>query len=150
MSDRNEIQHFYTLQFHGACSGNPGPAGAGAVLFDEQGSLLYQFRQGLGYATNNVAEYHALIFGMQQALMKECKNLTVRGDSQLVIKQFQGLSRIDNPYLRSLCDEALELSNNFRLFRITYISRVHNTLADAQANLAINLQEGQVEEDRLY
>ncbi|XP_050900040.1 uncharacterized protein LOC127106776 isoform X2 [Lathyrus oleraceus] len=107
-------ERFYTLQFDGACSGNPGPAGAGAVLFDEYGTVLYRFRQGLGYTTNNVAEYRALILGLQQAILKGCKNINVQGDSQLVIDQ------------------------------------VYNTIADSQANLAINLQEGQVEEDRLY
>ncbi|CAL5213518.1 unnamed protein product [Lathyrus oleraceus] len=145
-----ELQRFYTLQFDGACSGNPGPAGAAAVLFDEDGSLLYHFRQGLGYTTNNVAEYRALILGLQQALLKGCKNINVQGDAQLVINQFRGSCRINNPHLRSLRDEALELSRNFRTFRISYMSRVYNTLADSQANLAINLQEGQVEEDRLY
>ncbi|XP_050900039.1 uncharacterized protein LOC127106776 isoform X1 [Lathyrus oleraceus] len=143
-------ERFYTLQFDGACSGNPGPAGAGAVLFDEYGTVLYRFRQGLGYTTNNVAEYRALILGLQQAILKGCKNINVQGDSQLVIDQFQGYCRINNPRLRSLCDEALELSNNFRIFDIKHISRVYNTIADSQANLAINLQEGQVEEDRLY
>ncbi|CAK8577889.1 unnamed protein product [Lathyrus sativus] len=86
MSSGNQNQH-YTLRFDGACSGNPGPAGAGAVLFDEQGSLLYHFRQGLGNTTNNVAEYRALILGLRQALRIGCMNLTVQGDSQLVINQ---------------------------------------------------------------
>ncbi|CAK8577890.1 unnamed protein product [Lathyrus sativus] len=147
MSRGNQNQRFYTLRFDGACRGNPGPAGAGAVLFGEDGSVLYNFRQGLGNTTNNVAEYCALILGLQQAIMKGCKNIKVQGDSQLVISQFQGSYTINNPRLRSLCNEALELSNNFRSFEIEHISRAYNTLADAQANRAINLQEGQVEED---
>ncbi|CAK8577887.1 unnamed protein product [Lathyrus sativus] len=114
MSRGNQNQRFYTLRFDGACRGNPGPAGAGAVLFDKDGSVLYNFRQGLGYTTNNVAEYRALILGLQQAIMKGCNNIKVQGDSLLVISQ------------------------------------VYNTIADAQANLAINLQEGQVEEDCFY
>ncbi|XP_058735532.1 uncharacterized protein LOC131607563 [Vicia villosa] len=147
MSRRN--QRFYTLQFDGACSGNPGPAGAGAVLLDQDGSLLYRFREGLGYQTNNAAEYRALILGLEQAIKKGCVNINVQGDSQLVINQFQGSWRINNPHLRSLCDEALELRDNFRSFSIQHISRDSNTRADAQANRAISLQEGKVEEDRL-
>ncbi|XP_058735533.1 uncharacterized protein LOC131607565 [Vicia villosa] len=143
-------QRFYTLQFDGASRGNPGPAGAGAVLFDENGNVLYHFRKGLGYQSNNVAEYHALILGLQQAIMKGCKNINVQGDSQLVINQFLGSWRINNPHLMSLCGAALQLRNNFRSFGIQHISRDSNTRADAQANWAIYLQEGQVEEDCLY
>ncbi|CAK8577888.1 unnamed protein product [Lathyrus sativus] len=149
MSSGNQNQH-YTLRFDGACSGNPGPAGAGAVLFDEQGSLLYHFRQGLGNTTNNVAEYRALILGLRQALRIGCMNLTVQGDSQLVINQFKGSHTINNTRLRSLCNKALELSNNFRSFDIEHISRVDNTMADSQANRATFLPEGEVEEDCFY
>ncbi|CAI8618036.1 unnamed protein product [Vicia faba] len=143
-------QGFYTLQFDGACRGNPGPAGAGAVLFDENGNVLFHFRKGLGYQTNNAAEYHALILGLRHSIMKGCKHINVQGDSHLVINQFQGSYRINNPHLRSLCDEALGLKYNFSTFGIKHISRDFNTNADAQANLAINLQEGQVEEDCFY
>ncbi|PNX62693.1 ribonuclease HI-like protein, partial [Trifolium pratense] len=58
--------------FDGASSGNPGPAGAGAVLLSENGTVLYRFREGLGYQTNNVAEYRALILGLKQAIRKGC------------------------------------------------------------------------------
>ncbi|XP_045826534.1 uncharacterized protein Mb2253c-like isoform X2 [Trifolium pratense] len=141
--------HSYTLQFDGASSGNPGPAGAGAVLLSENGTVLYRFREGLGYQTNNVAEYRALILGLKQAIRKGCMNITIQGDSQLVINQFQGSWKINNAHLRNLCDEALELKNSLRSFRIQYIPREYNTEADAQANRAINLRDGQVEEDRL-
>ncbi|XP_024641757.2 uncharacterized protein Mb2253c-like [Medicago truncatula] len=137
------------LEFDGAASGNPGPAGAGAILRSEDGSLLYRFREGLGYQTNNVAEYRALILGLKQAVRKGYRNITVYGDSELVINQLKGLWNINNAHLRNLCNEALELRDNFHLFSIFYIPREHNTEADAQANRAIFLGDGQVQEDRM-
>ncbi|XP_058733932.1 uncharacterized protein LOC131605613 [Vicia villosa] len=148
--DETGNQRFYTLQFDGACRGNPGPAGAGAVLFDENWNVLNRFRKGLGYQTNNAAEYHALILGLEQAIVNGYKHINIQGDSRLVVKQFKGKWRINNPHLRSLCVEALELRNNFCSYRIKHIPREFNTIADAQANLAVNLQEGQVEADCFY
>ncbi|WJX70373.1 hypothetical protein P8452_54492 [Trifolium repens] len=138
------------LRFDGAARGNPGPAGAGAALFAENGTLLYRFREGLGYQTNNAAEYHALILGLNQAIYKGYRNINVQGDSQLVINQFLGYWQINNPHLRSLCEEASELANNFHSVNVQHIPRECNTEADAQANRAINLGDGQVEEERVY
>ncbi|PNX77515.1 hop-interacting protein thi034, partial [Trifolium pratense] len=76
-----------TLEFDGACKGNPGPAGAGAILRAEDGSKVYRLREGVGTATNNVAEYRALILGLKQALKKGYKHIRVQGDSLLVCNQ---------------------------------------------------------------
>ncbi|RHN49887.1 putative ribonuclease H [Medicago truncatula] len=141
-------QRFCNLMFDGASSGNPGPAGAGAVLYDEDWCLLYRFREGLGYQTNNAAEYRALILGLNQAIYKGYRNISVHGDSLLVVNQFLGIWKINNPRLRNLCDEALELADNFHSLQIQHIPRECNTEADAQANRAIYLRDGQVEEDR--
>ncbi|KAK2435066.1 Polynucleotidyl transferase, ribonuclease H superfamily protein [Trifolium repens] len=138
------------LRFDGASRGNPGPAGAGAALFTENGVLLYRFREGLGYQTNNAAEYRALILGLNQAFYKGYKNINVQGDSLLVVNQFLGHWIINNPNLCRLCDEASELASNFRSVSVQHISRESNTEADAQANRAINLREGQVEEEPVY
>ncbi|XP_024641756.1 uncharacterized protein Mb2253c-like [Medicago truncatula] len=135
------------LEFDGASIGNPGPAGAGAILYAEDGRPLYRFREGLGYQTNNVAEYRALILGLKQAINKGFKNISVQGDSNLVINQFLGSWKINNQYLWNLCNEALQLKESFHSFSIQHIPREFNTGADAQANRAINLREGQVEED---
>ncbi|XP_042489127.1 uncharacterized protein LOC122069224 isoform X2 [Macadamia integrifolia] len=99
------------LEFDGASKGNPGQAGAGAVLRAEDGRVVYRLREGLGITTNNVAEYRAMILGMKYALKKGFKQIHVQGDSKLIC--MQGL----------------------------------NSEADAQANLAINLGDGEVQED---
>ncbi|CAJ2665500.1 uncharacterized protein Mb2253c-like [Trifolium pratense] len=138
------------LMFDGASRGNPGPAGAGAALFSENRTLLYRFRQGLGYQTNNAAEYHALILGLNQAFYKGYRNINIQGDSQLVVKQFLGEYNINNPQLRSLCQEASEIARKFRSVNVQHIPREWNSEADAQANRAINLGDGQVEEERVY
>ncbi|KAJ8774982.1 hypothetical protein K2173_019986 [Erythroxylum novogranatense] len=134
-----------TLEFDGASKGNPGPAGAGAVLRADDGSMVCQLREGLGIATNNVAEYRALILGLKHALMKGFKNIRVQGDSNLVCQQIQGLWKIKNANLADLCKEAQDLKNKFNSFDIKHVLREFNSKADAQANLALKLEDGQVE-----
>ncbi|KAJ9135268.1 hypothetical protein P3X46_032474 [Hevea brasiliensis] len=135
------------LAFDGASKGNPGPAGAGAVLHAEDGSMVCRLREGLGTATNNVAEYRAVILGLKHALRKGFKHIRVRGDSNLVCMQIQGLWKIKNQNLAGLCKEANELKNKFISFHIEHVLRELNSEADTQANLAVNLKDGQIEED---
>ncbi|KAL9323363.1 hypothetical protein ACSQ67_008220 [Phaseolus vulgaris] len=127
-----------TLHFDGASKGNPGPAGAGAILRDE--SKVYRLREGVGIQTNNVAEYRSLILGLKHALKKGYKHIVVQGDSLLVCNQIQGLWKIKNPNMASLCTEAKELKNRFLSFKISHVLREYNSEADAQANLAVNLK----------
>ncbi|XP_014508246.1 uncharacterized protein LOC106767806 [Vigna radiata var. radiata] len=134
-----------TLHFDGASKGNPGPAGAGAVLRD--GNKIYRLREGVGTQTNNVAEYRSLILGLKYALKKGYKHIVVQGDSLLVCNQIQGLWKIKHPNMASLCSEAKELKNKFLSFKISHVAREYNSEADAQANLAINLKDGEVQED---
>ncbi|WJX65459.1 hypothetical protein P8452_50122 [Trifolium repens] len=136
-----------TLEFDGACKGNPGPAGAGAILRAEDGSKVYRLREGVGTATNNIAEYRALILGLKQALKKGYKHIRVQGDSLLVCNQIRGLWKVKNQNMGYLCNEAKELKDKFLSFKIDHVLREHNSEADIQANRALNLQAGQVEED---
>ncbi|RHN49886.1 putative ribonuclease H [Medicago truncatula] len=135
------------LEFDGACKGNPGPAGAGAILRAEDGSKVYRLREGVGAATNNVAEYRGLILGLKQALKKGYKHIRVQGDSLLVCNQIQGIWKVKNANMGELCNEAKELKNKFQSFKINHVLREYNSEADIQANRALNLQAGQVEED---
>ncbi|XP_043808659.1 uncharacterized protein LOC122722291 isoform X2 [Manihot esculenta] len=135
------------LEFDGASKGNPGLAGAGAVLRAEDGSIVCRLREGLGTATNNVAEYRAVILGLKHALRKGFKHIRVRGDSNLVCMQIQGLWKIKNQNLAGLCKEANELKNKFISFHIEHVLREFNSEADTQANLAVNLKDGQIEEE---
>lgn len=135
------------LEFDGASKGNPGQAGAGAVLRAVNGSLICKLREGLGIATNNVAEYRAMILGLRNALQRGCKDIQVQGDSKLVCMQVQGLWKVKNQNMSDLCDEAKKLKDKFESFQINHVLRGLNSEADAQANLAISLAEGQVQEE---
>lgn len=139
--------HSWLLQFDGASKGNPGQAGAGAVLRADDGSAVIHLREGVGIATNNVAEYRALILGMKYALKKGIKCIRARGDSQLVCMQFQGIWKTKNQNMADLCEEAKELGKKFLSFQIEHVLREFNSEADAQANLAVNLMNGQVQEE---
>ncbi|KAK6116493.1 hypothetical protein DH2020_049786 [Rehmannia glutinosa] len=136
-----------TLEFDGASKGNPGQAGAGAILRSDDGSFILRLREGLGVATNNVAEYRAFILGLKYAIGKGFTSVRVRGDSKLVCMQIQGLWKVKNQNISTLFDEAKKLKDRFASFQIIHILRDLNSEADAQANLAVDLAEGQVQEE---
>lgn len=135
------------LEFDGASKGNPGPAGAGAVLRAVDGSLVFRVREGLGVVTNNVAEYRAVILGLKFALDRGFRHIRVQGDSNLVCMQVQGFWKTKNANMADLCKVAKELKDQFLSFQISHIDRELNSEADAQANLAIYLQAGEVQVD---
>ncbi|XP_031252457.1 uncharacterized protein LOC116116381 [Pistacia vera] len=135
------------IEFDGASKGNPGPAGAAAVLRTNDGSLICKLREGMGIATNNVAEYRALILGLKYALRKGYTNIQVRGDSKLVCMQVLGSWKAKNSNMSDLCTEAKKLKDGFLSFQMTHVLRDLNSEADAQANLAVHLGDGQVTEN---
>ncbi|XP_028771129.1 uncharacterized protein LOC114728390 isoform X2 [Neltuma alba] len=135
------------IEFDGAAKGNPGPAGAGAVLRSEDGSKVCHLREGVGLATNNAAEYRGLILGLKHAIKRGYKHIRVQGDSLLVCNQMKGSWKTKNANMAFLCNEAKELTNNFLSFQINHVLREYNSEADVQANLAVNLRAGQVDED---
>ncbi|VVA96077.1 unnamed protein product [Arabis nemorensis] len=118
-----------TIEFDGASKGNPGKAGAGAILRASDKSVLFYLREGVGTATNNVAEYRALILGMKVALAKGFTNVRIVGDSMLVCMQVQDAWKTKHPKMAELCKQAKELKTHPE----------YNSDADAQANHAINL-----------
>ncbi|XP_041025785.1 uncharacterized protein LOC121266121 [Juglans microcarpa x Juglans regia] len=134
------------LEFDGASKGNPGLAGAGAVLRADDGSLICRLQEGLGIATNNVAEYRALILGLRYALKRGFTSIRVKGDSKLICMQVQGLWKARNQNMSDLCEEAKILMSKFLSFEINHVLRDLNSDADAQANLAVGLADGQVQE----
>ncbi|XP_057416215.1 uncharacterized protein LOC130710852 isoform X6 [Lotus japonicus] len=135
------------LEFDGASKGNPGKAGAGAILRSTDGSLICRLREGAGIATNNAAEYRAMILGMRYALKKGFTGIRIKGDSKLVCMQIDGSWKVKNANLSSLYKVAKELKDKFLSFQISHVLRNFNSEADAQANLAINLADGQVQEE---
>ncbi|MEB3827169.1 ribonuclease HI family protein [Phormidium sp. CCY1219] len=125
----------------GASRRNPGPAGAGAVLTDERGEVLYEVCQYLGQTTNNQAEYSAAILGLEKALEIGATKVLLKADSQLLIKQINGEYRVKNPDLKPLYEKVIFLLDRFDSYDPPqHIPRQQNHLADAQANRAIDEQ----------
>jgi ribonuclease HI len=127
-----------TLQFDGGSRGNPGPAGIGVVVFAADGTPLVTLGRFIGRATNNVAEYRALITAMEEAKKLGAKKILIRGDSELIIKQMKGEYRVKHPDMKVLYDEAQDLISQFDQAKIEHNLRNKNELADTLANLAMD------------
>jgi ribonuclease HI len=132
------VKETITVSFDGGSRGNPGLAGIGAVLAAEDGTPLVTIGKYIGKATNNVAEYMALIVGLREAAKLGARKLQVRGDSELVIKQMLGEYRVKNPALKTLYDQAQALVRDFESVDFVHNLRHHNSLADRLANLAMD------------
>ena len=126
------------LYADGAARGNPGPAGAGAALLDEEGRLVGEAMRYLAHATNNVAEYTALIIGLEEAQRRDVEDLDIRMDSKLVVEQMNGKWKIKHPNLKPLAQQAGALLASFPRRQIRHVPREQNTIADALANRAID------------
>ena len=122
----------------GACRGNPGQGGAGAVITDEANNSLWEGKEYLGHCTNNVAEYKALILGLKGAMACGYKNLEVYLDSELLANQINGSYKVKNENLKILMQEVRSLLTSFKSVRVKHVLRCHNAQADKLANLAID------------
>lgn len=118
----------------GAARGNPGPAAAAAVAFDANGRRLASLSAAIGTATNNAAEYRACLLALKLAERLGGKRVTVRMDSELVVKQLRGEYRIRNDALREHADEVLALARGFDKVTWEHVPRSGNTDADRLAN----------------
>jgi len=123
------------VHFDGACSGNPGPMGAGAVV--EMGGRRESFSRAFGHGTNNQAEYHGLILGLRHALAWGATEVVVRGDSQVILRQLEGRYKVSAPKLQGLHQEAAGLLRNFGRVRLEWVARGENAAADEAARRAI-------------
>lgn len=139
------MQETLTLEFDGGSRGNPGPAGIGVVIRSQDGTPLVTIGQFIGRATNNVAEYRALILALEKARELGAKRIQVRGDSELIVKQMRGEYRVKNADLKELYDQAQDLIYQFEDSRIDHNLRDKNKLADKLANLAMD-RKGEVTE----
>jgi ribonuclease HI len=136
----DQPEGFWRLHCDGACRGNPGPAGAGMVLHDPQGRLQVRKGRYLGETTNNVAEYQALLLGLEEARKLAVKKLRVLADSELMVKQLNGHYRVKSPHLLPLWRQALQALQQFEAYAIMHVPREKNRLADEVANQAIDQQ----------
>ncbi len=128
----------FVLHADGAARGNPGPAGAGAVLYDPAGDVVAELRRALGTATNNRAEYEAVVLGLEEARSRGVDDIVVRLDSELIVRQLRGEYRIRNAALQPLAQRALRLLHGFRDWRIEHVPRERNAHADRLANEAVD------------
>jgi ribonuclease HI len=124
-------------EFDGASRGNPGEAGAGALLADPSGRVVWEVHRHLGRRTNNEAEYAALLLLLEEAVRLGLEELEVRGDSRLVVEQVNGRWKISALHLRPLAARARELLAG-RKVRLYWVPRERNRRADVLSNRAID------------
>ena len=127
-----------TLHSDGGSRGNPGPAGAGAVLYDDQGQEVAALSRYLGRTTNNEAEYQALLMGLNEAKRLGAVRLTVKMDSELIVRQLEGQYRVKAPGLKPMYAEAKRLLQGFASVTILHVRREFNKRADELANQAMD------------
>jgi ribonuclease HI len=127
---------FFLLHSDGASKGNPGHSGAGAVLFDPQGNIVFELGVYLGINTNNVAEYQGLILGLTKALDFSALNIEIKMDSELVVRQISGQYRVKNINLLPLFAEAQKLLKKFEKWKFNHVLRHLNSCADKLASQA--------------
>ncbi len=137
------MEETLALEFDGGSRGNPGPAGIGVVVRAADGTPVVTLGRFIGRATNNVAEYKALITALEQARLLGAKKVRIRGDSELIVKQMLGEYRVKNPDLQELYHQAKTLLAHFDHATISHSYREKNVLADKLANLAMD-RKGEV------
>lgn len=126
------------LYTDGGSRGNPGPSGAGVVVCNKDGRLIKEYAKFLGLATNNQAEYQALILGLEKAKSLGAAQVDCYLDSKLIVEQLNKNYKIKNPGLGSLFIKVWNLSQNFKSVNFYYIPREKNKPADTLVNKAIS------------
>jgi ribonuclease HI len=122
----------------GAARGNPGPAGAGSQLTTRDGDVVAEIAEGLGETTNNVAEYTAVILGLERAGELGATDVLLRSDSQLLINQLTGVYKVKAVHLLPLYRRIKQLASDFERIRFEHVPRERNTEADRLANEGVD------------
>ena len=126
------------LSIDGGSRGNPGPAGYGVSVADNSGLVVDELSGFLGTTTNNVAEYNGLLAALRYAVEKGLSDITIRSDSQLLVRQMLGQYKVKHPGLQPLYAEAKLLAHKIGRVRYVHVPREQNTKADALANQAMD------------
>ena len=121
----------------GVAQPNPGAAAIGVVIQDDKGELITSISRSIGYATNNQAEYMAIIAGLEKAISMGIGHVNMRADSELVVRQITGRYRVKNAALRSLYQQVKQLQSQLIEFTINHIPREQNKEADRLADSAL-------------
>jgi ribonuclease HI len=122
----------------GGSRGNPGPAAIGVVICDPDGAVVDEVAERIGVATNNVAEYRALLKGLQRAAALGARELELVNDSELVARQLTGAYKVKHPAMKPLYEEAISALRGFDSWRIRSVPREQNAHADALVNEALD------------
>lgn len=132
------------LYIDGASRGNPGPAGIGAVIQEEDGTTKSKISSYIGQATNNQAEYTALVMGLKEAKRLGADHVEIKTDSQLLAEQIRGKYKVRHANIKPLFEEASQLLGTFRSYTVDFIPRQHNSEADTLANEALDKQKHRI------
>lgn len=138
------------IYIDGAARGNPGPAGAGVVITDAVAAVVKNISRYLGEATNNVAEYRALLCGLEEARELGAEELIINTDSELLARQLGGAYKVKNDTLKGLYAQAMDMLNDFQEVAVRHIPREDNKGADRLANKAIDEQAKKKSESTFF
>ena len=131
----------FRAHIDGAARGNPGPAGAGVYVEPEEGRPAEELFEALGKATNNVAEYRALLLALKRAQERGAQAVEILSDSLLLVQQVNGIFKIKAPHLIPLVSDAVRKAKSFPRFSIRHVRREENKKADRLANLGADESE---------
>ena len=126
----------FTAHTDGASKGNPGPAAIGFTI-EKDGEILEKYCEYIGKATNNIAEYKALIAAIKRMKTFKATDVIIYSDSELTVKQINGIYKVKNKGLKPLFSEVMRISKEFDSFRVIHVPRGRNSKADSLANKAI-------------
>lgn len=129
-----------TISCDGAARGNPGPAGIGVQITDEEGKVVAEIAEWIGETTNNVAEYTAAVEGLRRAAVLGARRVHLRSDSQLLIQQLSGRYKVKASHLRPMYQEIMGLLSGFDRVRLEHVPREQNREADRLANVGVDLR----------
>ena len=128
------------LHVDGGARGNPGPAAIGVVVSRPDGTVVDELAERIGVATNNVAEYRALLRGLERAAAAGARELEIIGDSELIARQLTGHYKVKHPSMKPLYEDAIAALQSFDAWRIRTVPRAQNARADALVNQALDGQ----------
>ena len=133
-----QSKKFLVINTDGGSRSNPGPAGIGLVIKNEAGELIYEHGSYIGIATNNVAEYSALVKALEEAKNLGGTDVKIQMDSELIVKQMLGLYKIKEPTLQTLATKVIGLLKHFNSYSFVHVRREFNKEADAMVNKALD------------
>jgi ribonuclease HI len=128
----------FTVHVDGGARGNPGPAAIGVVVTDPEGVVVDELAERIGVATNNIAEYRALLRGLERAAALGAREIKLVNDSELVARQLTGAYKVKHPAMKPLYEQAMSALRGFDRWSIRSVPRAQNAHADALVNQALD------------